>query len=429
MAYWGRMMQDAAAMSIAPSAVPQDRLREVMLSAAAGALALMPLAMWLASRSAPLFLALAAVFALVAWVRECALTGRSPLPAMPSLRALGQGGPAVVMLAIFLAFALLSIAWSHDRPASLRAFGELMIPILSGLVVALILPGRAPRWAGWALCGALGLAVVLTLFELNGQNLWRLRHGLRAQTFIFNRTLITALLLALPLAAWLILRGRNGLAIALMVLVGSGLMASDSGAGKLGLAVAAAGACAAMIAPRLAAAAAAAGLVALIALAPVKGEILDQIIPPSAHQALQDAHSRDRVHIWQSFGEAVRARPLLGAGFGTSATLHRAPVADDVAPARRTMLGAGHPHSLPVQLWAETGLIGALLLLGAGLAGLVAIARLPGRWRIAAFALFAGALAIAAVGHGAWQGWWIAALAAAIGWLRIFRLMPSGGWP
>ena len=36
-------------------------------------------------------------------------------------------------------------------------------------------------------------------------------------------------------------------------------------------------------------------------------------------------------------------------------------------------------------------------------------------------ALFAGAFSVASVAHGAWQGWWIAALAAAVVWFWCGR--------
>jgi O-antigen ligase len=153
--------------------------------------------------------------------------------------------------------------------------------------------------------------------------------------------------------------------------------------------------------------------------APVQGEIIERTIPASAHRQLEDSHSRDRMIIWLSYGQAIRAKPLLGSGFGTSATLHQHPVALHLPEKDRIWLAVGHPHSAQVQVWVETGLAGAALLLLAGLNLLVLIGRMPGLWRCAAFATFAGALAIAAVGHGAWQGWWIAALGASIAWFRV----------
>jgi O-antigen ligase len=386
---------------------------------ATSALALMPIAMWLASRSAPLLLSIAAIACLIALAREAggagmraAILWHGPLASPRVGAALGLGG--------FLLLALVSILWSHDRLASLRAYGELCVSVAAGAVVAAILPGRSPGWAGRALAVSLALTCILTMAELSGINGWREFAGLRTQTFVFNRTLVTAILLAIPLVAWLAgARAFAAASLMLALLVGATLK-SDSGAAKLGLLAVAFAVPASWLAPRLSVLVAAAGLVALFAFAPVQGEITDRAIPSAAHRQLQDSHSRDRVDIWLSYGEAIRARPLLGSGFGASATLQRHEVARAVPEARRTLLAVGHPHSAQVQAWVETGLAGAALLLLAALNLLVVIARLPGVWRIAAMGAFAGAVAIAAVGHGAWQGWWIASLGASITWFRLF---------
>jgi O-antigen ligase len=404
----------------------RDGLIASVRGLAAGALALMPLAMWLASRSAPFMLTVSAGACLMMLAREAAMThGRSGAPpAGWRGRWSGFSAPArhgLACLAAFLAFAFASAFWSHDLAASLRSYGELALSVGAGAIVAAILPGRAPRWAGWALLASLSLACVLTLLELSGLNVWRAGAGLRAHTFIFNRTLILCLLLALPLAAWAAAQRRYGLAALPLALLAAAILASESGAAKLGLAVAGAAALIASAAPRLSLLAGAAGLVALLAFAPVQGEIADRVIPAKVHRQLQESHSRDRVDIWQTFGEAIRARPLFGSGIGATATLQNNPVAAAVSPDHRTMLAVGHPHSTQVQIWAETGLAGAALLLLAGLNLIAVIGLMRRPWRIAAFATFAGAAAIAAVGHGAWQGWWIAALGASLAWFRLFQ--------
>jgi O-antigen ligase len=393
-------------------------MARLALGLSTAALVSMPLAMWLSSRSAPLVLAIAATGCIMALAREQmneAAPTRNKWPiSLSSPRAgmaFGLGG--------FLLMALVSILWSHDRLASLRAYGELVGCVGAGAVVAAVLPGRAPRWAGKALLGALLVASLLTISELQGLSVWRDQLGLRAETFVFNRTLICASLVAIPALAWLA-GARRPVALAFVGgAVGAALLLSDSGAGKLGLAAAVAAGLLAWAAPRIALLAGAAGLVALFALAPVQGEIADRVIPSAAHRQLQDAHSRDRVDIWLAFGQAARARPLLGSGFGTSATLHRHAVATALPEAARPWLSVGHPHSAPLQIWAETGLAGAALLLLAGLNLLVLLMRMQPPWRIGAYAVFAAALAIAAVGHGAWQGWWIATLGASIAWFRV----------
>ncbi len=152
------------------------------------------------------------------------------------------------------------------------------------------------------------------------------------------------------------------------------------------------------------------------------GRLADAALPPALHETLADSHSRDRVDIWQSFGEAIRARPLQGSGFGASAALRTHPVAAEVSAPRRVLLDVGHPHSAPVQVWTETGAIGALLLLVAGLGCLWRLRGLGPHELAPRLAVFASAFCIACVGHGAWQGWWIAILAAAIVW---FAALPA----
>jgi len=123
-----------------------------------------------------------------------------------------------------------------------------------------------------------------------------------------------------------------------------------------------------------------------------------------------------RIDIWLSFGEVARASPVHGAGFGTSASMQNHPIVGAVSLEHRQLLAVGHPHDMPLQAWAETGLIGAGLLTLVGLLLLRRLRRLPPADLAPRLALFAAAFAIAVVGHGAWQGWWIAALGASIIW-------------
>ncbi len=83
------------------------------------------------------------------------------------------------------------------------------------------------------------------------------------------------------------------------------------------------------------------------------------------------------------------------------------------------MLAVGHPHSAPMQAWVETGAVGALLLTLAGLLLLWRLRHFTARDLAPRLALVAASFAIAAVAHGAWQGWWIATLVIAALWLLV----------
>ncbi len=380
-------------------------------------LVLMPLAMWLQSRSATGMLAAAAIASLAAtWLA-------GGLPDLRHRIAATLQAPAAMFIVLLLAFALVSMAWSHNRLASLAVWLEFVVPMASGLVIALTWPASAPRWTMPAFFVVLLLGLVLTAAELAGWLIWRGQFGLRVNSFIFNRTIIFTFMMALCAVAFALRRGqwfKTAYPLILLLLVYAfALLKTDSGAAVLATAVASLVLITMWFFPRISLATLAAGIVALALFAPVQGEIFDRLLPAKVHSAMAESHSRDRVDLWLSFGEAIRQRPLTGAGFGTSGSYVQHPVAAEVNEARRVLLGAGHPHALQVQVWAEMGVVGASLLMLAGLALIGVLWRLPHRLRAIATAMSAGALAIAAVGHGAWQGWWIATLAVSCCWIAL----------
>lgn len=380
---------------------------------AAGLLVALPLAMWLANRSAPLLLALAACACLAALTRGADLRAAAGR-AVAALRT-----PVGLSLAAFLAWSLLSLGWSHRPAAGLAMWGELALPLLAGLVIAVSGRFRPNPGLLRALAFALMAASLLMGIELASGMSQRLGLGVgRPQTYIFNRPAILCLLLLAPLV-WH-LRGSavrdRVIGLAAVASVALLVFGSDSGAAKLGLLTMAATWVLTLIVPRAMLALVAAMTLTTFVLAPVVGQLADRALPSTVHTQLQDSHSRDRVDIWLSFGEAIRARPLLGSGFGASPTLDRHPVAAEVSPPRRVLLAVGHPHSAPVQAWVETGFVGAACLAFAALACLASLRRLAAADLAPRLALYAAAFAIAAIGHGAWQGWWVAALAAAILW-------------
>lgn len=376
----------------------------------------LPLGMWIANRSAPLFLGLAALCFLAS-----AVAAEGWASFLQRLRK-AVGTPIGLALGGFLLWALVSIAWSHRMGPSLAMWGELALPVASGFVIAAggrFRPGRAESRA---LAIAIVLAAVLMMAELATGLSVRIALDIGKQvTFIFNRPVLVCLILLPAAVAGLSLRRNGGgldwmLAAVAVVAVAMICFDSESGAAGLGFLILALAWLAARLLPRLTLALVALGFVATMSLAPVIGRLGDEALPQALHERLANSHSRDRVDIWLSFGEAIRARPLLGSGFGTSPTLDRHPVALEVSPPRRQLLAVGHPHSAPVQAWVETGAIGAALLTFAGLALLWRLKDLPARDLAPRLALAASAFGVATVAHGAWQGWWIAALALAVLW-------------
>lgn len=376
---------------------------------------LMPLAMWLANRSAPLMLGLAAAaFLGAALLSEPAGTGAARLRRLLS-------APATLAIAAFLAWALVSIGWSHRPLSSLQAWGELVLPIVFAVVIAA--SGQWSRNPAFlrALALAILVAAVLLMIELASGLSQRAALGTgKMMAFVFNRPAIVLLLLAVPAvhALWFRPAGwfDRALAALLAAVVIVFVFRSESEAAKLGVLILVPCWALAAIAPRVALAATALALVLTMGIAPLLGPMAEKLVPSFVLNRLDVMSAQARIDIWDSFGEVARARPIAGAGFGTSATMHEHPVAAEVSTEHRTLLGVGHPHDMPLQAWAETGVIGAGLLTLAGLLLLARLRRLPAAELAPRLALFAAAFSIATVGHGAWQGWWIAALGAAILW-------------
>ncbi|WP_103874117.1 O-antigen ligase family protein [Bosea lathyri] len=399
-------------------------------------LAALPLAMWIANRSAPLVLGMAAAAFTAASVM--ADGWRAPLRRLLDILR----SPVGFAICAFLLWSLVTLAWSHRPAQGLRMWGELVLPLLFGLAITASDRFRPGVTLSRALALSLVAASVLIMVELGSGLSQRIMLGVGKQYgFVFNRPALTCLFLAgavLPglwshvgpnrhvganrrdrLLAWL----STGLVVVAVIAM---IFASDSGAAKLGLAILIAVWVVAQLLPRLALWAVMLGFVLTMALSPVIGRLADAAFPPSLYTELQEAHSRERVDIWLSFGEAIRARPLLGSGFGTSAALDSHPVALAVSEAHRPMLAVGHPHSAPIQAWVETGAPGAAVLAFAGVACLWRLRRLPASRLAPRLALFASAFGVASVAHGAWQGWWIAALTVAALWLYAALPEPGG---
>lgn len=387
---------------------------------------LMPVAMWLANRSATLVLGLAVIpfgALAIAAGRKGDFAGR-----MRRLLATPLG----LVLTAFLAWALVSILWSHNPVASLRAWGELALPIVFALAIAA--SGRFRPQPAWlrALALAIILACLLAMFELASGLSQRAALGVgKLMSFVFNRPAITALVLAVPTiyGLWNLPGTRRSdriLAIVLALAVAALALRSESASARLGVAVCALSWGLSALWPRLTLTAAGCAFLLAMAVAPVLGVAAQNWLPSLILNRFAVMTGQARIDIWQSFGEVARARPIVGAGFGTSATMHEHPVAAEVSPAHRPLLAASHPHDMPLQAWAETGAVGAGILTLAGLVLLARLRRLPARAMAPRLALFAGAFAISAVGHGAWQGWWIAVLGAAVLWFGPGAAEPQG---
>lgn len=366
-------------------------------------LAILPLAMALANRSAAAVVALAGVLALAARI-----TGGERLPLPPRAAAAAALG--------FVAFAALSLTWSHAPATSLFVAAEAGLPFLGGALLLTGLPRVLPpafvRWVAIAFASACALIVAELATGLGARDAL----GMRAQSFIFNRPVMTLLILFWPLAVQMRRLGWERWAWGLGVLLVVTIERATSGAAMLGLLLALPAFLAALWSRRAGLLIAGAMLAGCLAIAPFKGALLDGLMPPRLVERLESVHAADRIEIWQDFAAILHQRPLTGAGFGVSARMAEAPAAADIPAGRGRLLAAGHPHDGFLQIWAELGLVGALLAALNGFFILRAIARLPADMTAAAVASTVAAAAVVSVFHGAWQGWWIGLLMAAAFW-------------
>lgn len=372
----------------------------------------MPLALVLANRSSPVVIGLAALAFLAGrTIENRADAARRILVPLASPLA----GAALA----FLAWSLVSLAWSPFPTTSLRVAGEFLPTLVAAYLLCCLAPGRIPTFAQRLGALAIVLAGLVIAVDLATDLALEQTLGRRVAAFVHNRPALTLDLVAGPLALVLWRQRARGLAGATVAFAALGVLRSISGAAQLGLLAGGTLFAAGRLLPRrVGIGLAGLGLGLAVALAPVEGDLLARTMPEAAHARLVQSSSRARVAIARSFGAAVAADPWRGAGFGTSARFAETPVAQSVPPEMRVLLGVGHPHNSFLQVWAELGLPGAFLAALTLMLMLARIARLEQPDRAAALGLVAGAAAIAFVEHNGWAAWWTAGLGAAITWMR-----------
>lgn len=377
-------------------------------------LALLPLAMALANRSAPLVIGVVAVLAILAALVEPLGRMRLFLAARAVVRT-----PLFLAALAFAAYAAASMAWSVLPRASLFTYGEALLPAFAAAAAAILLPRQVPGAVAVLSAAAFIVAGLLVVGDLATGLAVRQELGLRATGgFVFNRSIITLLVLAWPLGLIWWEGGRRlfaGAALAALILV---LAVGESGAALMGALCGIGAFVIALLSRRAAVVLVTAGLLACLVVAPFKGSLTMQLPASFIAVVQQRGHAIERIALWRSFEEVVQRRPLFGTGFGASPRLAQDVVAQEVPADLREMLAIGHPHDAFLQIWVELGAVGAVLAALVIATMMRALAHLRGLRLAASLALVASAAGVMLVGHGAWQGWWIAAVGAAVVWFR-----------
>jgi O-antigen ligase len=137
--------------------------------------------------------------------------------------------------------------------------------------------------------------------------------------------------------------------------------------------------------------------------------------------------ARHRIVIWGHTARLVADAPLLGAGIGAARALNGAEdAAAPSAPGSRFRLSTSlHSHNAYLQVWFETGAVGALILLGLGLLVLRALARFAGDIQPYLAATFAACALLVASAYSIWAPWFMASLAMAAIFAALGAALPE----
>ena len=354
-----------------------------------------------------------AAAALFALLPAAAAGGALALPVLVSLTGALNFRPAQLQQAVtgrplWLATLLLAGAWIAASAAWSPAPDTTAAKLGSQLILGLLFvaggaaAGRTFRAAGAA--AFLVLASLLAVEAAFGFPLNRAIHPEATPEMVaLNPTRGALVLLALSwgAAGGMLASGRRRLGLAILALSGALSLPFGVSAHALGFAVGLAAFGLTFLAPRVTLLAVSGGLAGWILAAPFATPFLSRLAGPLPFSW------EHRLAIWaQTCGEIWRA-PWFGHGLGASRAL------PGVAVAGQMTYPPLHPHSASLQLWYETGAIGAALAALALVAGGHALARALGDKPAAAAAAAASLLSlgfIANVSFSLWAEWWVASL-------------------
>jgi O-antigen ligase len=353
------------------------------------------------SRESPV--ALLGVLAALATAKAVAEDGRAVLK---SLGVLAQRRETALLVAA-LTYIALSVSWSVV-PERGGMFALHMAATAIG-AIALFTFGRQVRPEHLALGLPIGLALaaLVVLIEMKNGLPIRSAFGLTTEPFRLNRASM-AIALFLPVALLALWRTRAWLlTLPLAALCAYAVFTAVSSSAQLALMVAAATIPVAALAPRALHWLAAASLAVATLAAPIYLSAFGAFIPASMRQQLTYGTFGLRAEMWSIIAQQVWERPFFGYGIETSSFLQKTPIAQLLTSEQLSIVTLGHPHNGILQIWADLGLVGALLATALILAGFRLVERhVPHRMLPLATGLAVAFYAITFVSHGAWQAWW-----------------------
>jgi len=392
---------------------------------------------WIAARAALAEWSLLLALALALPLAIAAPLGLAPLLLVAAAGVLvGDGWPRRVhrhfafltfLLGGFALWGLLSTLWSIDPGRSASMAARLALTFAAGAMLVdkgLRLGAEGRRRVALAALLGTGFGLLVLFFEIQtGQALLNSGRDLLgsrpANATMLNRAATVLALMLWPAGYALYRLGRPGFAVVFVLLGFSVLPLLENTTAVLAAALGLLVGAAALVLPRLmrwavVAVAVAGILFSTVAVSTLSGmDDLQLRIKPSA------VH---RLMIWRFTADRIGERPFLGWGLETARELPGG--TQDFT--FRTQLGDWtrqalplHPHNAALQVRVELGMVGIAFFAGLFvLLGLI-LGRLSrdGADRAghaARLSLITAALTVSMASYGAWQFWWLAAVAIAI---------------
>ncbi|MHA6288905.1 O-antigen ligase family protein [Maricaulis sp. CAU 1757] len=331
----------------------------------------------------------------------------------------------------FLAWMALSFTWSpYEKPAVLYKVG-LGVPLY--ILFVMRMNALSPRWRhrveAVMMFFVVGLGLFLLAESLLDGQLTRSAKLLdsyfdgrpeRVLTEFTNRNLghaaVPLILMSLPCALLAWRQGSNVLPVIIMALAGLAAFSFSTETNAVAFLAATVAAGLVYVWPRAVIAILFGLLAGLVLAVPV---IMDDLIAmfPESWREMIPASWKYRLEIWEFVSTLIEQRPIIGYGVEASRVLNSElalVIGDTTFNVEALPL---HPHNATLQVWLETGAIGAMLLaftlvtLGGRIASSRRLSRLQAVGAIWVFVVYASQIVFS---YGLWQEWHQGTLALAV---------------
>ncbi len=316
----------------------------------------------------------------------------------------------VSVLAVLLVWSAVTAIWAFNPPGSLFLSIRLVALFAAGFLLyacaATLTDVQRNAVGRWLTIGFLLGLVILAEEIVFGYPLMALLKGPGAVSIsaTLNRGATALAMLSWPVAAYLWQRLPRRQTIALLVLTGGIIGASESQAAGLAMV---AGAITVLIALAHRQAGRALLMVtsaALFAGAPFVAGWFYEL--GWQHAAWLPDTARQRVDIWYTAADLIAQKPLFGWGFDASRAVSQGYT--------HVESGVGliplHPHNAPLQVILELGAVGGVIAVALLWILAARLDRFPAPSRLFGQASFAATLAVACTAYGIWQNQWLATI-------------------